>query len=112
VTPDPGLSFGLYQPLVFAAGLYAVLLIAGAILESRGNDLAEAARSAAFVCILAAGGYAVVLAIIAIASKLAVIDDFLYITLIVIAFFALIGGVGLLVEMLLGTFGRGRRRGS
>lgn len=112
MTPDPGLSFGLYLPLVLAGALYAVLLIAGAVLESRGSDLAEDARSAAFVCILATAAYAVILAIVTVVSKLTVIDDFVYITLIVVAFFALLGGVGLLAEVLLGATGRGRRQRS
>ena len=112
MSPDPGLSFSLFTPLAVAGVLYAVLLIAGSALERRGGQGAEQARTVAFLCLVAAGAYAVVLAIIAFVSKFEVIDDFIYITLVVVAFFALLVLVLLLVEMLVGVIGRARRRRS
>ncbi|MBA3298915.1 MAG: hypothetical protein H0U24_02430 [Thermoleophilaceae bacterium] len=112
MTPDPGLSFGLFMPLVLAGALYAVLVIAGGVLERRGSEFAETASNAAFLCILAAAAYAVVLAVITFVSKFGVIDDFVYITLVVIGFFAILAGALLLVEMLVGVIGRSRGRDS
>ncbi len=112
MTPDSGLSFSLFMPLVLAGALYAVLLIAGSVLHSRGSGFAETARDAAFLCLLAGGAYAVVLAVTTFVSKFGVIDDFIYITLVVVAFFALLVGVLLLVELLAGAIGRFRARRS
>lgn len=112
MTADPGLSFGLFMPLVVAGAIYAVLLIAGSALERRASQGADSARNAAFVCLLLAAAYAVVLAINAFLSKFGVIDDFIYITLVVVAFFALLVLVLLLVEMLVGAIGRARSRRS
>ena len=111
MTPDPGLSFSLFTPLVAAGAIYVVLLVAGAALERRGSQGAEAARNAAFVCLLAAAAYAVVLAIMTFVSKFGVIEDFVYITLVVVAFFALLVLALLLVDMLVGAIARAWRRG-
>ena len=110
MTPDPPMSSGLFMPLLVAGILYAVLLVAANAFERRGSQYAPPARNLAFVCILAAAVYAVVLAIIVFVSKFAVIEDFIYVTLVIVAFFVVLVLVLLLVEMLVGAIGRRRRR--
>ena len=112
MTPDEGLSFGLYLPLLLGGVLYTVLLLAGAWFESRDgrHAHAETARNAAFVVMLVAAAYAVVLALVALVSKLEMIEDFFTIVLVVAAFFGLLAVVLLLAEMGLGVLGRRRRR--
>ena len=110
MTPDPPMSSGLFMPLVLAGVLYVVLLLAANALGRRDSHYASTARDAAFVCILVAAVYAVVLAVIVLVSKFAVIEDFLYVTLVIVAFFVVLVGFLLLVEMLVGAVGRARRR--
>ena len=110
MTPDPPMSSGLFIPLVLAGLIYAVLVVASNVLDRRGSQYASTARDAAFVCILAAAAYAVVLAVIVFVSKFAVIEDFLYVTLVIVAFFVVLVGFLLLVEMLVGAIGRRRSR--
>ena len=110
MTPDPPMSSGLFLPLVFAGLLYVVLLVAGNVLGRRGSQYAPPARNLAFLCILAAAVYAVVLAIVVFVSKFAVVEDFIYVTLVIVAFFVVLVLVLLLVEMLVGVIGRRRRR--
>ena len=110
MTPDPPMSSGLFVPLVVAGVLYVVLLLAANVLDRRGSQYAPLARNLAFLCILAAAVYAVVLAIVVFVSKFAVVEDFIYVTLVIVAFFVVLVLVLLLVEMLVGVIGRRRRR--
>jgi len=112
MTPDSGLSFGLFLPLFLGGVLYVVLLLAGAFFESRNGRHAETARNAAFVCVLAAAAYAAILTVITVVSKFGVIEDFVTITFVVIVFFGALALVLLLAEMALGAIGRRRRRRS
>jgi hypothetical protein len=111
MTPEEGLSFGLYMPLLLGGVLYTVLLLLGAWFESRGGEHAETARNAAFVVILAAAAYAVVLALVAVVSEIGMIEDLLTIMFVVGLFFLLLAVVLLLAEMGIGALGRRRRRG-
>lgn len=90
MTPETGLDTVLWQPLVIAAALYAVLYIIGNVLEGRDSPKAETVRDVGFGLILLTAAYALVLTIMALVQKMELVGDMLLILLIVVAFFVLL----------------------
>jgi hypothetical protein len=110
--PSEGLSSGYYSPLILAAVIYAALFVANRVLEGRGEDeRAELVADAGFVVALVSGAYVLVLFIVALTSEIDLISDMLLITVVVIAFFAVLGLLLLLVfEYGIRGISRTRRR--
>jgi hypothetical protein len=90
VTPETGLDTVLWQPVVFAALIYAVLYVIGNVLEGRGDPRAETVRDLGFGLILLSGAYTVVLLLMALIQKPNLVGDMLLIIAIIVAFFALL----------------------
>jgi asparagine N-glycosylation enzyme membrane subunit Stt3 len=111
VIPSEGVSPGLYSPLWLAAVVYVALLVGSHVLAGRGDDRAEGVADAAFGVMLLTAAYAVVLLVIALVSESGLVQDLFEITLIVVAFFALLGLFLLaLFEGGIGGISRLRRR--
>ncbi|MEA2331954.1 MAG: hypothetical protein QOH58_2092 [Thermoleophilaceae bacterium] len=108
------LSWGLYFPLILAAAAYALASIAAGVMASRGNETgAERARDVGFVILLLSGAWVVVLLLISLVSEPDDLWDMVIITLVIVAFFALLlvalFGISVVVRRL-GRVGSRRRR--
>ena len=109
--PAEGLSYGLFEPLVFATVLYAILFVASRVLEARGDARGGKLGDVAFALLLLMGAYVVVLAISAAASEYELVWDMLVTTAVITVFFLLLIGLLLLVaEKGIGGISRLRRR--
>jgi hypothetical protein len=86
--PSEGLSTSYYQPLLLLFLLSLVLLIAARVLEGRGDGRAETVHDLAFVVELLIAGYLVILAIVALASEIELVGDMITIIAVIVAFFA------------------------
>jgi len=108
--PSEGLSPSYFSPLMLALVLYAVLFVAARVLSDRNHDRATTVDNAAFVVMLLAGVYVVVIALVALASEIDLVLDMLLIVGVIIAFFAVLVGVLLVVfERGVGGLLRARR---
>jgi hypothetical protein len=101
VTSVDGLDSALWQPLLIVALIYAVLFVAGNVIEGRGDGkTADTVRDVAFGVILLGSLYTAGLIILSLISRPDLVGDMLLILAIIIVFF------GLLVVVLYGAFGR------
>ena len=97
------LTWGLYLPLILAALAYGVAAIAAAVMASRGNDArAERVRDAGFLVVLAGGVWVLVLLLLALISEPDDIWDMVIITLVIVAFFAILLVVLFAISLLTG----------
>ena len=109
--PREGLSYDLFQPLLLAAAVYAILFVVSRVLEGRGDRRGEKLGDVAFGLLLLMGAYVLVLAVNALASEYELVWDMLVTTVVITVFFLLLIGLLLvLVEKGLGRLGRLRRR--
>ncbi len=90
MTPETGLDTVLWQPLVVAGAIYAVLYVIGNVLDGRGNPRGETVHDLGFGLILLTGAYSVVLLLLALVQKPTLVGDMLLIVAIIVAFFALL----------------------
>ena len=107
------LTWGLYFPLILAGVAYAIAAIAAGVMAGRGNDAgAERVRDAGFMLLLAAGTWVVVLLLLALFSEPDDLWDMVMITLLIVAFFAILLLVLFGISLLVGRIGRtaSRRR--
>jgi hypothetical protein len=96
-----GLDTALWQPLLIVALVYAVLFVAGNVIEGRGDGkTADTMRDLGFGVILLGAVYTVGLVILALISRSDLIGNMLLILAIIIVFFAL------LVVILYAVFGK------
>ena len=109
--PDEGVSGPYYLPLVIAGAAYVVLLLAAQVLRRRDNSEGAAKlEDLAFGLSLVAAAYVIVLVIVALTSEFDLVWDMVRIIAIVIAFFALLVVLCLLLfEMGVGRLARRRR---
>jgi hypothetical protein len=111
-TPAEGISFGVFQPLLFAAALYTILFVVSRVLEGRDDPRGERLADAAFGLLLLMAAYVVVLAVTAVASEYELVWDMIVTTLVISVFFLLLIGLLLvLAEKGVGGLSRLRRRG-
>ena len=88
------LSFALYMPVMFLAIAWAGLNVAGNIADGRGNESgAEAMRDLGFGAILIGGVWVAVLGVLAAVQYPVRSSDGLLILAVMFVFFALLGGV-------------------
>jgi cation transport ATPase len=90
MTPETGLDTVLWQPVVFAALIYAVLYVIGNVLDGRNDPRGEMVHDLGFGLILLTGAYTVVLTIMALIQRPSLVGDMLLIIAIIVAFFALL----------------------
>ena len=110
MTPETGLDTVLWQPLVIAALIYAVLFVVGNILDGRDDPRAGTVRDIAFGFILLTAAYTVVLTLMAVFQKAELVGDMLLIIAIISVFFALLVALLYAVfELLLPRLRRGQR---
>jgi hypothetical protein len=111
VSPDQGLSSGLFMPLAAVVIIYALLRAAGGAMSGRRG---AALLDASFGVMLLGAVYVLVLLLYALASKFGLVSDMVIIVAILFGFFAILL-VGLLGIFDLGIGGiaraRARRRG-
>ena len=111
MSPDQGLSSGLFTPLAAVVIIYAVLRAAGGAMSGRRG---AAVLDASFGVMLLGALYVLVLLLYALASKFGLISDMVIIVAILFGFFAILL-IGLLSIFDLGIGGiaraRARRRG-
>ena len=110
VTPTEGLESSLFLPLYLVAVLYVALFVTGRVLDGREDPRAATVEDAGFALLLLAAGYVVVLLVMSVFSQFDLIVDMLEIMAIIVAFFALLVGVLLALELLIGLTGRTRKR--
>ena len=109
--PAEGLSYGLFQPLLLAAVVYAVLVVASRVLEGRGDPRAPKLGDVAFGLLLLMGVYVLVLAVVSAVNEYELVGDMLVTTAVITVFFLLLIGVLLLLaENGIGGISRLRRR--
>ena len=111
MTPETGLDTVLWQPVVFAALIYAALYVAGNVLDGRGDSRGETVHDIGFGLILLTGAYSVVLLLMALIQRPSLVGDMLLIIAILVAFFALLVVVLYAVFELLLPRLRGGQRG-
>jgi hypothetical protein len=105
------LSWGLYLPLILAGLAYGAAAIVAGVMGSRGNEPgAERVRDGAFVMILLAGVWVIVLLLLALFSEPDELWDMVMITLVIVVFFVILLAVLFGISLLFGRIGRGRRR--
>ncbi len=111
MSPDQGLSSGLFTPLAAVVIVYALLRVAGGAMTGRRGS---ATLDASFALLLFGALYVLVLLLYAVASKFPLVSDMVIIGAILFAFFGILL-VGLLGIFDLGFGGiaraRARRRG-
>ena len=111
--PTEELSVPLF-PLVLLGVVYVILFVAGRVIAGRADErTADGLDRIAFIVMLAAGVYTLVIGVYAVAMRSELIWDLSKIMLIVFGFFALLLVVLLSLEMAIGAIGRarmGRRR--
>ena len=88
--PAEGLSYGLFEPLLLAAVLYAILFLASRVLEGRGDQRGQKLADVAFVLLLLMGVYVVVLTVTALVNEAELFGDMLVTTAVITAFFLLL----------------------
>ena len=99
--PEEGLDTALWQPLLIVALIYAVLFVAGNIIEGRGDGkTADTVRDIGFGVVLLGALYSAGLIVLSLISKPDLVGDMVLILAIIIVFF------GLLVVILYGAFGK------
>ncbi|MEA2363058.1 MAG: hypothetical protein QOD71_2203 [Thermoleophilaceae bacterium] len=108
------LTWSLYFPLILAAAAYAILSAAAGVIAGRGNEpTAERLRDAAFVIVLLGGAWVLVLLLLSVISQPDDLWDMVVITLVIVAFFAILllvlFGLSLLVGRLSRSASRRRR---
>ncbi len=116
--PREGLSYGLFEPLLFAAAVYAILFVVSRVLEGRGDRRGATLGDVAFGLLLLMAAYVVVLAVNALASEYELVWDMLVTTVVITVFFLLLIGLLLVltekalrgVSRLRGGLSRRRRR--
>ena len=105
------LTWGLYFPLILAGVAYAVVTIAASVIASRGNEeRAERLRDGGFLIVAAAGAWTLVLLLLAIFSEPDDLWDMVMITLVIVAFFAILLLVLFGISLLTGQIGRAAAR--
>lgn len=110
--PAEALSSSLFLPLTLAAILYVALYVTANVLSGRSSPAAQKMFDAAFVVLLLAAVYTVVLLLIALASEFKLITDAVIITLICVVFFgALLAVLFVVFDLGVGAISRARRRG-
>lgn len=90
MTPETGLDTVLWQPVVFAALIYAALYVIGNVLDGRGDPRGETVHDIGFGLIVITGAYCVVLLLMALIQRPSLVGDMLLIIAILAAFFALL----------------------
>jgi thiol:disulfide interchange protein len=106
---DPGLSWGLFSPLVVAALVYVALYTAGNVVEGRGHgESAERVRDLSFAVALVAAAYTALLLVIAVVGRPGEFFDMVRVVLVVSVFFLLLLLVFFGIFELIAS--RGRRR--
>ncbi len=109
--PSEGLSSSYYSPLILFGVLYLVLFVTSRVLAGRGDQRTETVQDAAFVTMILAGVYVLILTLMALTSEAELVFDMVRITLIVMAFFALfLVALLLLFDLGIGSLSRARRR--
>lgn len=109
--PREGLSYGLFEPLLLAAVLYALLFAVSRVLEGRGDPRGQKLGDVAFGLLLLAAAYVLFLLGNALASESGLVWDMLVTTAVIIVFFLLLIGLLLtLAEKGVGGLSRLRRR--
>ena len=111
-TPSEGLESALYQPLYLVLVLYVVLFVLGRVLDGRDDRRTDTVLDAGFALLCLAAVYVAVLVVYAFTSEFDLIADMVEIMAVMIGFFAILVVALLGVELLLGLFGRGRRKGA
>jgi hypothetical protein len=104
--PDAGLSSSLFTPLVLLGILYVILFASG---QSLSGNRGLAVLDASFALLLLIAAYTVVLLILAVTQKYHLVGTMIGTIFVVVAFFAILGGV-LLVVFDLGIGSLARRR--
>ena len=107
------LTWGLYLPLVLAAIAYGLVAILAGVMAGRGNEAgAERVRDGGFVILLVSGVWVVVLLLLALFDQPDDLWDMVMITLVIVAFFAILLLVLFGISLLFGRLGRtaSRRR--
>ena len=106
--PTEELSVPLF-PLVLLGVAYVILFVAARILAGRGQTSnADGLDRIAFIVMLAAGVYTLVIGIYAVAMRSELIWDLMQIMLVIFAFFILLLLLRLLIEMGVGAISRAR----
>lgn len=105
------LTWGLFFPLILAAAAFAIVSAAAGVMSGRGNDSgAERLRDAGFVIILLGGVWVLVLLLLALISQPDDLWDMVVITLVIVAFFAILLVVLFGLSLLVGRIGRSASR--
>ncbi len=110
--PDEGISGPYYTPLVIAGILYLLLRLGASILGARDRERGEKLEDLAFGVVLLTAAYVVVMVLAALFDKSDLVFDMVKVIAIMLAFFALLLIVMLVVfERGIGGLSRLRRRG-
>jgi hypothetical protein len=105
------MEWSLFLPLLLGAIAYGLIAVVAGVMSGRGNEEgAERVRDYGFVLLLAMGAWTVVLTLISIVSEPDDIWDMLAITLVIVAFFAVLLLVFFGISLLLGALRRATSR--
>jgi hypothetical protein len=105
------LTWSLYLPLILGALAYGLVAIAAGVMGSRGNEEgAERVRDAGFVIVILGAVWVVVLLLLALFDQPDDLWDMVTITLVIVAFFAILLLVLFGLSLLIGMVSRGARR--
>jgi Kef-type K+ transport system membrane component KefB len=107
------MSWSLFLPLLLGGLAYGVLSIVAGVMSSRGNEArAERVRDIGFLLILAIAAWTVVLFLVALFNVPNEVGDLFIITLVIVAFFAILLLVFFGLSLLIRAAGRltSRRR--
>lgn len=105
------LSWGLYVPLILAAVAYGIVSAAAGVMAGRGNEAgSERVRDAGFLLLLAGGAWVLVLLLLSLFSEPDDLWDMVIITLVIVAFFAILLLALFGISLLIGRIGRSASR--
>jgi len=105
------MEWSLFLPLIIAAAIYAIVSATAGVMAGRGNEAgADRLRDYGFLIVIASGVWVVILLLLALVDQPDDLGDMLVITIVIVAFFAILLLVLFGLSLLVGRLGRGAAR--
>ena len=105
------MEWSLFLPLIVAAAIYAIVSATAGVMAGRGNEArADRLRDYGFLIVIASGVWVVILLLLALVDQPDDLGDMLVITIVIVAFFAILLLVLFGLSLLVGRLGRGTAR--
>jgi hypothetical protein len=104
-------EWSLFLPLILVGVVFGFISASAGVMAARGNEAgAERLRDYGFLLLMAAGAWVIVLLLLALVDEPDELGDMLTITIVIVAFFAILLLVLFGLSLLVGRLGRGTSR--